>query len=300
MTTFRGTYTALITPFSADGATVELEQLDRNIELQSLAGVQGVVPCGTTGETPTLTDEEYRKVAARAVEAAASRGLTTIVGAGANATARAVAQHVFVAQIGADAALHVTPYYNKPSQEGLYRHFMTIADAADLPIVLYDIPGRTGVGLTVETITRLARHPNVAAVKEASGSIDHAAAVAGETGLAVLSGDDPLTLPLATVGATGVISVLSNVRPDRVAALCSAFLAERWADARAINRELMPLARALLTLDTNPVPVKTALRILGRDTGAVRLPLCEPSGSVTGELERLLEPARSAVEPVTV
>lgn len=299
MTAFRGTYTALVTPFTADGAVVDLDRLGRNIELQSIAGVQGVVPCGTTGETPTLSDEEYRTVVAHAVDAARACGLTTIVGAGANATARAVEQHRYAAEVGADAALHVTPYYNKPLPEGLYRHFMAIADAADLPIVLYNIPGRTGVNLTIATIERLAQHPNVAAIKEASGSVDHVSAIIRETGLTVLSGDDPLTLPLAVLGATGVISVLSNVLPDRVAAMCAAFAADAWSEARAINRELLPLARALLSLDTNPVPVKTALRILGRDTGAVRLPLCEPPASVVDELETLLKGARAETEVVT-
>lgn len=299
MIAFRGTYTALITPFTADGSAVDLERLVRNIDLQSIAGVRGIVPCGTTGETPTLTDDEYRAVVACAVDAGRSRGLMTIVGAGANATARAVAQHRYAAEVGADAALHVTPYYNKPSPEGLYRHFMAIADAADLPIVLYNIPGRTGVNLTIDTIERLSRHPNIGAIKEASGSVDQVSAITRETGLTVLSGDDPLTLPLAVCGAAGVISVLSNILPDRVAAMCAAFGADAWAEARTINRELLPLARALLTLDTNPVPVKTALRILGRDTGAVRLPLCPAPESVAEELGSLLKTARVAEEVVT-
>jgi 4-hydroxy-tetrahydrodipicolinate synthase len=285
---FQGAYTALITPFSEDGERIDYDRLRRNIDEQSIAGMTGVVPCGTTGETPTLSDSEYRGVVEQTVAHAKPLGLTVIPGAGSNNTAHAIELHRFVEEIGADAALHVTPYYNKPSQEGLYRHFMAIADAADLPIVLYNIPGRTSVMLTIETLERLAAHRNIVAVKEATGSIDLAAQIVERTDLTVLSGDDPLTLALATVGARGVISVLGNLLPGKVAALAEAILRNRWDDAKRLNEELLPLARALLKLDTNPVPIKTAMEIAGRDTGALRLPLCRASDAVIERLNAML------------
>jgi 4-hydroxy-tetrahydrodipicolinate synthase len=288
MLELHGAYTALITPFTEDGQTVDFNRLRRAIDTQSIAGVRGIVPCGTTGETPTLSDDEYRRVIETAIEAASPLELTVIAGAGSNCTAHAIELHRFVQRAGADAALHVSPYYNKPSQEGLFRHFTAIADSCDLPIVLYNIPGRTGVALTLDTIVRLAEHESIIAIKEATGSIDLAGRIVAETPLTVLSGDDPLTLPLATIGARGVISVLGNILPDRVSAMCDALLRDDWREARHINEQILPLARALLTLDTNPVPVKTALKILGRDTGALRLPLCPPARSVEIALAELL------------
>jgi 4-hydroxy-tetrahydrodipicolinate synthase len=288
MIDFHGVFTALITPFDEDGATVDVDRLVANVGRQAAGGVRGVVPCGTTGETPTLTSDECRLVVTRTIETARPLGLTVIAGAGANATRHALEQHRFVAEAGADAALHVTPYYNKPSQEGLYRHFMTLADGCDLPIVLYNIPGRTGVALDLATIERLATHPNVIAIKEASGGFALVAEVVARTDLAVLSGDDPLTLPLCTVGAVGVISVLSNLAPARVAALCDAIEHGAWDEAQRINAALLPLARDLLALDSNPVPLKTALRLLDLDTGAVRLPLCPPAETVATRLSTLL------------
>lgn len=289
MIQLKGAYTALVTPFTENASAIDWERFDANIRRQTDGGVAGVVPCGTTGETPTLTAEEYRAVLDRTIDRARSAGMSVIPGAGSNSTAHAVELHRFAAQAGADAALHVTPYYNKPSQEGLYRHFMEIAEASDLPIVLYNIPGRTAVALTIETIMRLAQHPNIVAVKEATGSIEMAAEIAERTDLVVLSGDDPLTLPMATVGARGVISVLSNVCPDRVSALCEAFLADEWERARSINAQLLPLARGLLKLDTNPVPVKAAMQQLGWDSGAVRLPLCGLADDAKRHLREILD-----------
>jgi 4-hydroxy-tetrahydrodipicolinate synthase len=288
MNDLHGAYTALITPFTDDGDAVDFKRLAQNVSAQSLAGVRGVVPCGTTGETPTLSDDEYRRVIETTIDAARPVGLTVIAGAGSNNTAHAVELHRFVRAAGADAALHVTPYYNKPSPKGLYWHFMTIADACDLPVVLYNIPGRTGVMLNIDTIRRLASHPNIIAVKEATGALDLTWQITHWTDLTVLSGDDPLTLPLAISGARGVISVISNLLPDRVAAMCDAFLDGDWERARQINDALMPLARALLTLDTNPVPIKTALKLAGRDTGALRPPLQPPEDDVIDALRDLL------------
>ena len=275
-----GTYTALVTPFSADGARVDLQQLDQAIDRQSLAGVRGVVPCGTTGEAPTLTEDEHRAVITRTIETARPLGLEVIAGTGSNCTAHAVAMHRFAHAAGATASLQVAPYYNRPGQEGLYRHFSAVADACDLPVVLYNIPGRTGVMIELPTVVRLAAHPNIVAIKDATGGLGAAQAVLRETDLTVLSGDDPLTLPLALIGAAGVVSVVSNVLPDRVTALTTACAAGDWEVARAIHDELLPLATALLTLGSNPVPVKAALAAQACDSGAVRLPLAPASEAI--------------------
>ena len=288
MTIFRGAFTALITPFTADGSAVDFARLARNIDYQAEGGITGVVPCGTTGESPTLSDDEHRAVIERTVEAAQRHSLLVIAGAGSNSTAHAVALHRFAHQAGADASLQVNPYYNRPSQEGLYRHFSTIADSCDLPVVLYNIPGRTGVALTPETILRLADHPNIQAVKDATGGLATAGETIMRTNLAVLSGDDPLTLPLMSIGALGVVSVLSNIVPRPVAALCDTCLDGDWDLARDLHYQLYPLATGLLRLDTNPVPIKTAMKLLGRDTGVLRPPLCEPSEQVIDRLNDLL------------
>ncbi len=296
MTTFSGAYTALITPFTADGSAVDVARLTDNIRYQAAGGITGVVPCGTTGEAPTLTDQEHRVVVEATVATGGSEGLRVIAGAGSNNTAHAVHLHRFAHAAGADAALHVCPYYNKPTAEGLYRHFMTIADSCGLPVVLYNIPARTGVGLTVDTIERLATHPNIVAIKEATGSLDLAAQIATRTDLVLLSGDDPLTLPIASVGGAGVISVVSNIAPEKVAALCRAILDADWVAARAGHEDLLILSRGLLSLSTNPIPVKTAMAILGRDTGALRLPLCEPDAPSRRAIADLLKAA--AIRPL--
>ena len=296
-TALRGSFTALITPFTADGTTVDLDRLGENLKRQADAGMTGVVPCGTTAETPTLSDAEYRAVITRTMDFARPLGLTVIAGAGANSTAHALELHRFAASSGADAALQVVPYYNKPSQDGIYRHFMTLADAVDLPIVLYNVPGRTGVAMSIDTITRLAAHPNVVAIKDATGGLDFAYETVERTDLVLLSGDDPLTLPMSIIGGSGVISVVGNVVPDQVAALCRACADGAWDDARAINRTLVPLARALLSLDVNPVPVKAALQQMGLDTGAVRLPLAPAAESTCQAIAELLDAATPSAAP---
>ena len=214
--------------------------------------------------------------------------ITVIAGAGSNDTNHAIHLHRFSHAVGADAALHVTPYYNKPSQEGLYQHFMAIADSCDLPIVLYNVPGRTAVTLTGDTIHRLSAHPNIRAIKEATGSLDLASEINLRTDLQLLSGDDSLTLPIASVGGVGVISVVSNLVPEKVAALCDAIVNNDWPAAQQVHRDLFALSRGLLGLAVNPVPIKTALALLGRDTGAVRLPLCAPDDDVRQSIKKLL------------
>jgi 4-hydroxy-tetrahydrodipicolinate synthase len=291
---FHGAFTAIVTPFTIDASSVDFARLEANIREQAEGGVAGIVPCGTTGESPTLSPQEHRAVIEKAIEVGRPLGLTVIAGAGSNCTAHAIELHRFAHSAGADASLQVNPYYNRPSQEGLYSHFMAIADSCDLPIMLYNIPGRTGVAFTMHTIERLAKHPNIVAIKDATGGVDMAGGVSAATTLTVLSGDDPLTLPMAIVGAVGVVSVVSNLAPQRVSAMCEAILAGHWGSARALHEELMPLARGLLSLDTNPVPVKTAMRLLGRDTGALRLPLVPPHPSVLKQIEDIINRAKLA------
>jgi 4-hydroxy-tetrahydrodipicolinate synthase len=291
MNTLQGAYTALVTPFTADGDSVDLERLIENIRDQAVGGASGVVPCGTTGEAPTLGADEHRGIVERTIEAAAGHGLQVIAGAGSNCTAHAVELHRFACAAGADAALHVSPYYNKPTQEGLYRHFCTIADSCELPIVLYNIPGRTNVTLSADTIERLAAHANIDAIKEATGSLDLASEILLRTDLVLLSGDDSLTLPLASVGGRGVISVVGNLVPDQVAGLCAAFLGGDWRAARALHRKLFGLSRGLLSLATNPIPIKTALCLLGRDSGALRLPLTAADDATRRAVAILLDKA---------
>jgi len=284
----QGCYTAIVTPFTADGRSVDIDRLKIQIAAQADGGVSGIVPCGTTGESPTLSEAEHTRVVETAVAEARARGLTVIAGAGSNSTSHALHLHRLVHSLGANAALQVSPYYNKPSQEGLYRHFMTLADAVPLPIMLYNIPGRCGVAITPETIERLSTHPNIVAVKEATGSMDSASEIRQRCGITILSGDDSLTLSFAAIGSSGVVSVLSNLVPARVQALCDAFLSDRFADARRIHAELFPLARGLLSLDTNPTPLKYAMEALGRDAGVLRLPMCRLAEPLHARVRELL------------
>jgi 4-hydroxy-tetrahydrodipicolinate synthase len=289
---FQGAFTAIVTPFTTNGERVDFARLAEQVQFQAAGGVAGVVPCGTTGEAPTLSQDEHRRVVEGAIAAARPLGLRVIAGCGSNDTRHAVALQRFAHQAGADASLQVNPYYNRPSQEGLYRHFMAVADSCDLPICLYNIPGRTGVALAPETVERLAVHPNIHAIKEATGSLDSASEIMQRTGrgqnLALLSGDDSLTLPFASVGGLGVVSVVSNIEPCKVASLCAAFNGGRFDDARTLHFDLLPLSRGLLSLDTNPIPVKTAMALLSRDSGAMRLPMCPPTRSVRDAIERML------------
>jgi 4-hydroxy-tetrahydrodipicolinate synthase len=250
--------------------------------------VRGIVACGTTGESPTLEEDEHRLVIETAVACGKPRGLQVLAGAGSNCTRHAVELQKLAFELGADAALQVSPYYNKPSQEGLYRHFMTVADSAPLPIMLYNIPGRCGVAINPDTVARLARHPNIVAIKEATGSMDSASEIRQRCDITILSGDDSLTLSFAGCGSAGVVSVVSNLLPSRVQALCDAFLGNRFDDAQEIHREIFPLAKGLLSLDVNPVPLKAAMKLLGRDTGAVRLPLVEASKDAVVRIGEIL------------
>ena len=254
--------------------------------------MRGIVPCGTTGEAPTLEEHEHIAVIECAVKTGKPLGLQVIAGAGSNSTSHAIRLHKLAASLGAHASLQVTPYYNKPSQEGIYQHFMAIADSAELPIVLYNIPGRAAVAITPETIERLSKHPNIVALKEATGSMDSASEIRRRCSIVILSGDDSLTASFAAVGAVGVVSVVSNIVPERVAQLCRDIASNDLAAVRNSHEKLFGLSRGLLSLDVNPVPLKCAMELLGRDTGSVRLPLVRASESVRSTIAALLRDAQ--------
>jgi 4-hydroxy-tetrahydrodipicolinate synthase len=290
----RGTFTALVTPFHDRG--VEWAALERLVERQIAAGVDGLVPCGTTGESPTLTHDEHDEVIARVIKLAAGR-VPVIAGTGSNSTAEAVRLSRRAVENGADALLSMTPYYNKPSQAGIYEHFAAVARAVDKPIVLYNIPGRCGVAIGLPTILRLrAEFPHVNVVKHATGGVADAAGILQSEQLDVLSGDDPITLPLMSIGACGVISVLSNLVPAAVTRLTKAALADDWATAREQHRRLFPLAESMLGLDTNPVPIKTALAMYGLCGDRFRLPMCPLSEAAWNQLQTLLATHLPALE----
>lgn len=291
MIRFSGAFTAIVTPFDADGTRVDLPRLEQQVQFQADGGVRGIVPCGTTGEAPTLSEAEHESVVECAVRVGKPLGLHVVAGAGSNSTAHAIHLHRLAHQLGADASLQVAPYYNKPSQEGLYRHFMAIADSCPLPIMLYNIPGRSAVTILPETVARLSAHPHIVAIKEATGSMDSASDIRSRCDIAILSGDDSLTASFAAVGAEGVVSVVSNIVPSRVAALCAAIAAGSLHEMRRLHLALYPLARGLLSIDVNPVPLKCALQLLGRDSGAVRLPLAPASDAARSEIARLLAKA---------
>lgn len=293
---FSGAMTALVTPMR--GGEVDYDRLAANVAFQIDNGIDGLVPVGTTGESPTLSHDEHDKVIEAVVKAAAGR-VPIIAGTGSNATGEAVRLTKHAKEVGADASLQVNPYYNKPTQEGLYRHFMAIADAADMPMVLYNIPGRCGVAMTPQTVARLAKHPSIVAVKEATGSLDMASEIAhlcDPEKFTILSGDDTLTLPLISVGAKGVISVLSNLLPARVKALADAALSGDMAQARKLHLDLFPLFKGMF-LETNPIPIKTAMELVGMDTGELRLPMCEMAEANRAALEKLLK-EQGVLQPV--
>ncbi len=265
-----GTFTALVTPFNADG-TVDHGRLRSLIDAQADAGVDGIVPVGTTGESPTLSHNEHNEVIRTAIEAAAGR-MKVVAGTGSNATTEALALTRQAKDAGADATLQITPYYNKPNQEGLYRHFSSVADIG-LPVVLYNVPGRTSREIAIDTIARLAPHPNVTAVKEAGGSVDRVSTIMRTCDITVLSGDDSLTLPMMLVGASGVISVASNIIPAEITQMTHLALEGNWEEARALHGKYHCLFCDLF-IDTNPIPVKAAMAMMGLLDDVYRLPLC--------------------------
>ena len=270
---FAGCTVALVTPFR-DGE-VDVEALGRLVDWHLAQGTPVLSPVGTTGESPTLSHEEHERIIAAVVERAAGRA-KVLPGTGSNATSEAVRLTKFAARAGADGALLVAPYYNRPTQEGLYAHYARVAEAVDLPLVLYNVPARTGRNVEPETVERLAKLGPIVAIKEAAGSLDQVSDILARTELTVLSGDDSLTLPMLAVGAEGVVSVVANLVPKDVIALVEAFGCGDVAGARRLHARLFPLCRDLLGLAPNPIPIKAALAILGRGNGEMRLPLLPP------------------------
>lgn len=268
---FSGAMVALITPFQ-DGE-VDYKTLEELVSFQVENGIDALVPVGTTGESPTLSHLEHKKVMERVVKEAAGQ-IPVIVGAGSNSTAEAIEFTAHAKNVGADATLQVCPYYNKPTQQGLYEHFKAVAEEVDLPVVLYNIPGRCGgSGLMPETVARLADLENIVAIKEATGSLDMASAIAASCDLTILSGDDSLTLPLASVGGKGVISVVANIVPTDVKAMTDLILEGDFVQARKWHLKLYELSKNLLSLSTNPIPIKAAMAMLDMASDELRLPM---------------------------
>jgi 4-hydroxy-tetrahydrodipicolinate synthase len=280
---FKGVFPAIITPFLKDESLDE-EGLKKNIRYLSNTGISGIVPCGTTGESATLTFEEHKRVVEIAVEASK---VPVIAGTGSNNTREAMELTRHAAEAGADAALLITPYYNKPSDKGMFEHFKAIAEKCDIPIVLYNVPKRTGIDLKPELVAKLSKVKNIVAIKEASGNLSQQSQIIEQTrgsDFVVLSGDDDLTLPTMALGARGVISVVANVAPKKTVAMVNAALKGDFDTARTLHYELLPLVRAMF-LETNPIPVKTAHKYLGLANGPLRLPM----SSMATEKEAILK-----------
>ena len=283
---FAGVSVALITPFRDN--ELDVEALRSQIDFQVQAGTTCVCPVGTTGESPTLSHSDHDRVISEVVQAAAGR-IKVMAGTGSNSTAEAMRLTRWAAHEGADAALLVAPYYNKPMQQGFYEHYRAIAEEVDIPICVYNIPGRTGKNIEPETIARLGELENITMVKEATGSLDQASQLVATTNLTILSGDDSLTLPLLSVGAEGVISVVGNIVPRDMIELVQAFRDGRLADAQQAHLRLFPLCRDMLGLATNPIPIKAAMKMLGRDSGELRLPMTPLDAAGEAALRKTLQ-----------
>jgi 4-hydroxy-tetrahydrodipicolinate synthase len=283
---FAGLTVALITPFR-DGQ-IDFDRLGRLVDWHVEQGTDCLAPVGTTGESPTLDHDEHERVIAAVCERARGR-IKVMAGTGSNSTKEAIRLTKFARKAGADGALMVGPYYNKPTQEGYYRHFAAVAEAVELPIILYNIPGRTGSNILPETIARLGRIPSIVAVKEATGSLDQASQIVALCDLTILSGDDSLTLPLMSIGGRGVVSVVGNIVPRDMKAMVQAFDQGRLDEARRWHRKLFPLCRDMLGAATNPIPIKTAMKLLGRDSGELRLPLCPMDQAAETRLRQTLK-----------
>lgn len=282
---FAGLSVAIVTPFR-DGK-VDFDKLQEQVQFQIDAGTTALVPTGTTGESPTLSHEEHEQVITAVVEAAAGK-IKVMAGTGSNSTSEAIRLTRWAANAGADASLMVAPYYNKPTQEGFYQHYKTVAESVDIPLCIYNIPGRTGKNIEPCTIERLASIDNITLVKEATGSLDQASQILGSTDLTVLSGDDSLTLPLMSIGGEGVISVVGNIVPREMIALVNSYATGDAAAACEAHHKLFPLCRDMLGLSTNPIPLKSAMKLLRRDSGEMRLPMTPLTDSDEAKLVQTL------------
>ena len=283
---FKGVFVAIVTPFK--NGKIDEEALRGLIDFQIAGGVDGIVPCGTTGESATLNHEEHDQVIRIAVDACKGKA-SVLAGTGSNSTQEAIQLSRNAKNAGADGLLQITPYYNKPNQEGLYHHFSSIADAVDLPIVLYNVPSRTSVNMVPETVVRLAKIKNIVGIKEASGSLQAISKIIDNCGkdFTVLSGDDPLLWPILAIGGKGVISVTANILPAKVAALCKAAAIGDIAEARSLHYELMDINDSLF-IDTNPIPVKAALHLMGKIENELRGPLIELSKDTLEGLKKAM------------
>jgi 4-hydroxy-tetrahydrodipicolinate synthase len=287
--TFQGSFVAMVTPFR--NGTVDEAKLRELVELHVTHGTDGLIPCGTTGESPTLNHDEHRRVVEIVVEAARGR-IRVVAGTGSNSTAEAIEMTKHAERAGATGALVVNPYYNKPTQEGLYRHFRAVAESVAIPILVYNIQSRTAINVETDTMARLARDvKNIVGVKEASGSLDQMSQVIAACGpdFSVLSGDDNITLPLLAIGGSGVVSVIANIVPRETAELVHAALDGDWKRARELHYRLFPLARAAF-LETNPIPIKEAMAMAGMLEPEFRLPMCRMSDANREKLRATLKP----------
>lgn len=282
---FEGSLVALVTPFK--NGHVDYQKLKELIEFHIKNGTNGIVPCGTTGESATLSFEEHKQLVGEVVTIVAGR-IPVLAGTGSNNTSEALHLTKHAKKAGADGALLITPYYNKPTPEGLYRHYRLIAEEVDIPIVIYNVPSRTGISISPETVAKLSEIKNIIGIKEASGSIDQTTQILQLCNITVLSGDDSLTLPIMSVGGRGVISVVANVVPSDTSALTRYWLEGNFEAARKYHHKLFPLSKSMF-IETNPIPVKTALRLLGRLNGEMRLPLCEMTKENESKLSSALK-----------
>lgn len=284
---FSGSMVALVTPFK--NGKVDEKKLESLIEFHIKNGTKALVPCGTTGESPTLSHEEHKRVIELAVSCSAKR-IPVIAGTGSNSTQEAIELTCYAEKAGADAALVITPYYNKPTQNGLYEHFSAIAKATSLPMVLYNVPGRTGVNILPETLARLSAIKTIVGVKEASANLDQMTQIKTLCGIAIISGDDSLTLPILSIGGVGVISVVANILPRKVQDMIEAWERGQVELARQIHLELYPLCKALF-IETNPIPIKAAMAMMGLIEDEIRLPLVKMGSENRKVLEKELRKA---------
>ncbi len=283
---FRGSIVALVTPFK-DDLSVDLDAYGRLIDFQIERGTHGIVPCGCTGEAATLSHDEQKQIIRFCIERVAGR-VPVVAGTGSNNTREAIELTRYAKEIGADGALMITPYYNKPTKEGQIAHYRAVAEKVDIPIMLYNVPSRTGTNIEPQTVAEMSRIPNIVSIKEASGSLDQVSSIRALCNINILSGDDSLTLPMMAVGASGVVSVAANVAPDRVAALCDEWDAGNVAAAQAIHYELMPLFKALF-VQTNPLPVKAVLAHMGLIKNILRLPLTPLPADIFASIKPVIE-----------